>query len=674
MRNHDQGRPALPVRLTSAEREFFVALRRLVDTSGLSVRRLADTTSPARLADATRLPGPSAPEPDDAFPDTRYTATQWQNWLNGQSLPPRKAVRMLTEALAIADIDTGNLAELWALAFMPTPYPQEAAPAVARPRQGQADETGAPDDVLAGQAQATGPKAHSSDDLGAAQAAIARSYSQLSDPAARMFRLLSVHPGPYVSPPAAASLAAADPQEARRALDELAAAGLLEERVPGRFACHDAQLRYAAERARASEPAGSPEMALGRLLDHYLATLVAAVSLGYPGPSLPVPVPAPRPGVLPEAFDSEVRARAWCHAELPALQSLLARAAERDLSIYCWQIPSAMSMFLVRNGLMHDFLAGQRIALAAADKLGDPLALGHAHYHFAHACALLGEVADSGTHLQEALEHFVGAGDKTAAATTLNGMAQLFMQQGEYARALDREEEALRLRLTLGNRDAVAHSEETIASIYARLGEYDLALRHCYRSLDISRETGARLLAADALITLGFVCLALGDPRRAIASYMEVLAIYRQAGTNVLVITALTGLGDAQQVAGDRDAARASWQRALALLKDLPSADDQPVRARLARHHSGLATAAFAARSHCRRAGYFPRAGYCPRAAAAARAAAGRASAIRDSAPSSCAAETNQASNAEGGRYTPPSSIAWKNAAYAAVDWSLASA
>ncbi len=48
---------------------------------------------------------------------------------------------------------------------------------------------------------------------------------------------------------------------------------------------------------------------------------------------------------------------------------------------------------------------------------------------------------------------------------------------------------------------------------------------------------------------------------------------------------------------------------------------------------------------------------------AAARAACGNASAIRSIAASSWAAETNQASKADGGAYTPRSSNAWKKAA-----------
>jgi len=563
MRNHDQRRPALPVRLTSAERDFFITLRRLVDESRLSVYSLADLTS------SPRSPGADA---GDSPSQAEYTAAQWRHWLNGQSLPPRKAVRRLAEALAMADIDAGDLVESWAAAFRPSPYPQEPGGTPARPT----------DVPPATAPERDGDASHRGHPGSTAWTEFSDSYRKLSDPAARMFRLLSVHPGPDVSVPAAASLAAVAVEQARAALDELALARLAQGTPQGRFACPDLIRAYAAEQARAGEPAPELDMALGRLLDHYGQAMVTAVSLAYPA-SLLVPVPAPRPGVLPESFGSDDQARAWCRRELPVVQSLMALAADRGLDAYCWQIPSVMAPFLVRSGLLQDFLAIQRIALAAAGRLGDPLALGHAHYHSAHARALLGEVADSDRHLQEAFQSFTRAGDQASAARTLNGMAQLLMQQGEYLRALDREKEALRLRLALGDQDAIAHSEDTIASIYSRLGEYDLAQRHCRRSLDLSRETGARLLEADALTTLGFVSLALGDHKRAIASYMEVLAIYRQAGENTSIATALTGLGDAQQAAGDSIAARASWQQALVLLKDQLNADDQPVRARLDR-------------------------------------------------------------------------------------------
>jgi DNA-binding SARP family transcriptional activator len=59
------------------------------------------------------------------------------------------------------------------------------------------------------------------------------SYRALSDPAAWMFRLLGLHPGPDISLAAAASLAAAQPGQARGALGELTQAHLLAEHTPG---------------------------------------------------------------------------------------------------------------------------------------------------------------------------------------------------------------------------------------------------------------------------------------------------------------------------------------------------------------------------------------------------------------------------------------------------------
>ncbi len=61
--------------------------------------------------------------------------------------------------------------------------------------------------------------------------------------------------------------------------------------------------------------------------------------------------------------------------------------------------------------------------------------------------------------------------------------------------------------------------------------------------------------------------------------------------------------------------------------------------------------------------------GYPAVASAAARAADGSAAAIRSIARSSCVADTNQDSNADGGRYTPCSSIAWKKPVKRNASW-----
>lgn len=65
------------------------------------------------------------------------------------------------------------------------------------------------------------------------------SYQTLDEPAALMFRLLGLHPGPDISAAAAASLSGLHPKEAQTALDALVRAHLIAEPVPGRYTLHD---------------------------------------------------------------------------------------------------------------------------------------------------------------------------------------------------------------------------------------------------------------------------------------------------------------------------------------------------------------------------------------------------------------------------------------------------
>ena len=123
------------------------------------------------------------------------------------------------------------------------------------------------------------------------------SYHALSTDAARLFRLLGLHPGPDITVAAAASLAGIAPERARVLLAELARAHLLTEHSPGRYALHDLLRAYATELAQADDSDDARDAAVGRVLDHCLHTAHAAARLIEPyfAPVDPAP---PRPGVI----------------------------------------------------------------------------------------------------------------------------------------------------------------------------------------------------------------------------------------------------------------------------------------------------------------------------------------------------------------------------------------
>ncbi|MCZ9339924.1 regulator, partial [Streptomyces sp. TRM76130] len=73
------------------------------------------------------------------------------------------------------------------------------------------------------------------------------SYRTLSDQAARLFRLLPLHPGPDLTVAAMASLAGVAPRTASAAVGELVRTRLLTVQRRDRYWSHDLVLAYAAE-------------------------------------------------------------------------------------------------------------------------------------------------------------------------------------------------------------------------------------------------------------------------------------------------------------------------------------------------------------------------------------------------------------------------------------------
>jgi hypothetical protein len=102
-----------------------------------------------------------------------------------------------------------------------------------------------------------------------ARLAFASSYRCLPPGSARLFRLLSLHPGPDLTPDTAAALAGLTARTARLLLDDLAEAHLVTEHSPGRYAPHDLLRVFAAELTEAHDSLAERRAARQRLLDHF---------------------------------------------------------------------------------------------------------------------------------------------------------------------------------------------------------------------------------------------------------------------------------------------------------------------------------------------------------------------------------------------------------------------
>ncbi|MGD0704489.1 MAG: BTAD domain-containing putative transcriptional regulator [Trebonia sp.] len=262
------------------------------------------------------------------------------------------------------------------------------------------------------------------------------SYQTLSPAAARTFRLLGIHPGPDITPPAAASLTAASRDQASAALSELAAACLLTEHVPGRYAFHDLLRAYAADQARTHDTETERHQALRRALDHYLHTAYAADRLLHPVRDT-ITLAPPQPGTAPEELADDQQAWRWLEAEHPVLLAAITQAAAHGCDPHACQLPWTLSTFLDWQGKWHDNLAVQTVSLAAAQRLGNLTEQARTHRLLGNACARLGAYPDARTHQHRALDLYRQLGDHAGQAGTHYNLVTTFELQGRNRAALD---------------------------------------------------------------------------------------------------------------------------------------------------------------------------------------------------------------------------------------------
>jgi DNA-binding SARP family transcriptional activator/Tfp pilus assembly protein PilF len=421
---------------------------------------------------------------------------------------------------------------------------------------------------------------NSGDQAASVRAVFSWSYGQLTLDAARMFRLLGLHPGPDISVPAAASLAALAEDDARRLLRELARAHLIAEHVPGRYAFHDLLRAYAAEEARDNENDTGRREATGRVLDHYLHTAARAALLLDPAQE-PVVLASPRTGVAAGQPADRGQALAWFEAEHQVLLAAVTLAAESGFDVHAWQLPWAMKLFLHVGGHWQEGAAAQRTALAAATRLGDAAAQALSGRQLAVACTDLGDHDLARSHFARSLTLYQRLGDRLGQGKIQQSLAFAAERQGRYADALEHIEQALRLYQASGDQACEAEALHNVGWCHGLLGDYQRARAFCRQALTLSVEIGHRRLEGHAWDSLGYAEHHLGHLAEAAACYRRALSRYRETGARFAEADALTRLGDNYHTCGELAQTREAWQQALVILEDLHHPDADQVRAKL---------------------------------------------------------------------------------------------
>ncbi|WP_158920216.1 tetratricopeptide repeat protein [Streptomyces sp. NBRC 109706] len=350
------------------------------------------------------------------------------------------------------------------------------------------------------------------------------SYRALPEEAARLFRLLALHPGNEFGLPLAASLAGREPSRVRALLEILVRAHLLRRRPGGRYEFHDLTKAYAGERTRREESEGERSAVVERCAAWYLHTVDAAQRSIAPHDSWPMDdrVPAPN-GTL--HFAGYQDASQWYQAEATNLVDCTRAAADAGLPATAWRLAVAARAIHMHQNTFDAWRTTALVAVDAARTAGE-------EDGEAEALESLGKVAFQAMRLDEAEECHRAAlairrrvGDRRGMAVSINALGLLGLRRRQLAEARAHFTEALGLFRELGDRRWSTLLRSNLAEALCELGRGEEAVALIEPALTDFRELGDHAGEGNALWLLSWAHREAGDPGRAASAIAEALAL-----------------------------------------------------------------------------------------------------------------------------------------------------
>ncbi|MEV4625919.1 BTAD domain-containing putative transcriptional regulator [Micromonospora sp. NPDC049523] len=412
-----------------------------------------------------------------------------------------------------------------------------------------------------------------------ARAVFSWSYLQLSPGAARMFRLLGLHPGPDIGTSAAASLAGLPVAPARALLAELARAHLVTQHTPGRYVCHDLLRAYANEQAHLVDPPDERRAALRRMLAHYVHSADVADRLLNPLRFDPPVLAAPPTGVTVDGPPDHGSALVWFDAERRVLLATLRQVTGFDVEV--WQLAWMLRRFLSYQGHWQDSIDALSAALAAARRLDDSGRQAFAHCFLACAHVWFGRYETARVQFDTALELYRVAGDRIGEGNTHFHYSWMLDRQDRHPEALAHAERSFEAFRAVGHRAGQARALNAIGWFHTMQGRHAEALVYCRQALEIQGELDDRLAQAETWDSLGYAHMLLGQHDEAISCYRTAIELYQDFHYSYNRAHGHAALGDAHHAAGDLESAGAAWRVALDLLDGLGHPEAEAVRTKV---------------------------------------------------------------------------------------------
>ncbi|WP_285733211.1 AfsR/SARP family transcriptional regulator [Kitasatospora phosalacinea] len=430
--------------------------------------------------------------------------------------------------------------------------------------------------------------------------ALSHSYRRLAPEQARLFRLVSLHPGASVPAGAAAALlepagtplSAGAPAPARRLLRTLEDVHLLERSAaePGHYAMHDLVRLYGRQLAAAAgtdcgtEAGAEAAVALDRLAEWYIAHADAAYRILDPKRLRP-PTELQLGWSGPEPFADSDGAQQWFVQESDNLLALTRLGVAHGRHRAVWQLALLHFTHLMRSHRLGLLAEVQRLGEEAALALGHRLAAATLANNRGIAYAIRRDRAAAG-HLERAIAGYEEIGEHGGAARARLNLGNMHYEFRELERAAHYQEGAVATARATGDDALLYPSLQNLALVRNEQGRHADARDLLVEAVAVSERIGTEHAVADSRVKLAWVLQRLGEHQRAFELCEASLAVARRFGDLLMVGRAIDQMGTARISQGRSAEAREHWEEAIRVFSGIGSVEAETVRRRMAEHFS----------------------------------------------------------------------------------------
>ncbi|MEU3713749.1 ATP-binding protein [Streptomyces catenulae] len=391
-------------------------------------------------------------------------------------------------------------------------------------------------------------------------AAFELSYRRLSKEQARLFRLISMHPGPDFSTESAAKAYGGEIEETGRLLEDLNRRNLVEPREPyGRWQQHSLVRLYSWDLLISSDDSWGEGIA--RLLAYYYE--MASLACGR------LRRPIEPDSAEKSRFPDRSMALEWLESERSSLiaAALWAHSAGDDLMCVALAVP--LAYFLREMHYLEDARRVLTAAIQSSRKRKD-------YHREAGLLSSLGVVLrdmrkldKSARKHRKSIKICQKLGDRQALAGALNNLGLSLHEQRKFKQALAAHTEAARLFKRAGDRNGAAQALSNAGETLIVLDRMEESLRTLRKAAKIFQNQGDLHSHSQVLGILAKVTRIVGMPEQAIELHKQSLEMPDGLLTPHERAIELSNFGGTLVAAGQLDTALTAQQEALDVFRSL---------------------------------------------------------------------------------------------------------